>query len=56
MPLAQLPRTQIFYADSSSVFSDEILLLAVSTLQPLASTTLNGSSVTLTLLPSGASL
>ena len=54
IPLAQLPRTRIFYADRKSVFSDEILLLAVSTLQPLASTTLDGSSVTLTLIPSGA--
>ncbi len=52
-PLAQLPGTLIKYS-YNVIYSNKIRLLAVSTLQPLTSTTLDGSSVTLTLLPGGA--
>ena len=54
-PLAQLSqRTYIFPPSGDSVRPGEIELLTVSTPQPLTSATLNGSSVTLTLIPSGA--
>ncbi len=55
-PLAQLPqRTRIHHPDGGFITSSEIELLTVSTPQPLTSISLNGSSVTLTLLPSGSS-
>ena len=55
-PLAQLTQlTTIWYRNYSDPFpASEIELLTVSTPQPLTSKSLNGSSVTLTLLPSGA--
>ena len=57
-PLAQLSqRTSIFASYNPVNFKgmpSDIELITVSTPQPLAEATLNGSSVTLTLLPSGA--
>ena len=57
-PLAQLSqRTTIFASHNPVNFKgmpSGIELMTVSTPQPLAEATLNGSSVTLTLLPSGA--
>ena len=57
-PLAQLSQNTLIYASYNPVnFSgspSNIKLMTVSTPQPLAEATLNGSSVTLTLLPSGA--
>ena len=51
-PLAQLRGTRI-HLTGGIITPGAIKLLAVSTPQPLTSTSLNGSSVTLTLLPSG---
>ena len=57
-PLAQLSQNTLIYASYNPVnFSgspSNIKLMTVSTPQPLTEATLNGSSVTLTLLPSGA--
>ena len=53
-PLAQLPqRTLIHHPSGGIITAGEIELLTVFTPQPLTEATLNGSSVTLTLLPSG---
>ena len=56
IPLAQLPlRTRILLPNWVGwVTPGEIEILAVSPLQPLTSITLDGGSVTLTLLPDGA--
>ena len=57
-PLAQLSQNTLIYASYNPVnFSgspSNIKLMTVSTPQPLTEATLNGSSVTLTLLPNGA--
>ena len=55
-PLAQLSERTRIYTDSfrRGFLPSDIDLLTVSSSQPLTSATLNGSSVTLTLLPSGA--
>ena len=57
-PLAQLSQNTLIYARYNPVnFSgspSNIKLMTVSTPQPLTEATLNGSSVTLTLLPNGA--
>ena len=57
-PLAQLSRLTYIYATYNPVSfrgpSSRIELITVSSSQPLTETTLNGGSVTLTLLPSGA--
>ena len=57
-PLAQLSQRTIISAGYNPVnfrgMPSDIELITVSTPQPLAEATLNGSSVTLTLLPSGA--
>ena len=53
--LAQLTqRTRIYHSSRDWITSGDIELITVSTPQPLIGTTLNGSLVTLTLLPSGA--
>ena len=55
-PLAQLIRlTEIRITVYTTIAASDIRLLAASTPQPLTEATLNGSSVILTLLPSGAS-
>ena len=57
IPLAQLPqRTTIRFFDlfEDPVAAGDIELITASTPQPLTEATLNGSIVTLTLLPSGA--
>ena len=57
-PLAQLSQRTTIFASYNPVnfkgMPSDIELMTVSTPQPLTSATLNGSSVTLTLLPSGA--
>ena len=57
-PLAQLSgRTEIYATQNPVNFSgmpSDIELITVSTVQPLTETTVNGSSVTLTLVPNGA--
>ena len=59
-PLAQLSDGTIIYANQNPVnfsgwfMSSDIELITVSTVQPLTKTTVNGSSVTLTLVPNGA--
>ena len=56
-PLAQLSQRTRIYADElfkGEFQPSDIELMTVSKPQPLTSATLNGSSVTLTLLPSGA--
>ena len=55
-PLAQLIRlTEIRITVYTTIAASDIRLLEASTPQPLTEATLNGSSVILTLLPSGAS-
>ena len=55
-PLAQLTRlTEIRITVYTTIAASDIRLLEASTPQPLTEATLNGSSVILTLLPSGAS-
>ena len=54
-PLAQLPHsTRIYHPAGGWICPGAIKLLTVSPLQPLTSITLDGGSVTLTLLPNGA--
>ena len=55
-PLAQLSQRTRIYTDSfeRGFQPSDIELMTVSSSQPLTAATLNGSSVTLTLLPSGA--
>ena len=54
-PLAQLKHLASIFANSYSGHAREIPLIQVSAAQPLVEATLNGSSVTITLLPSGTS-
>ena len=55
-PLAQLPQRTSIHAVpfEGAIQPSDIELMTVSTPQPVTEATLNGSSVTLTLLPSGA--